>query len=261
MNLLVVDIGNTSIVLGIYRDDELVASWRVATSRERTVDEYGILARQLILSTGIATIDASIVSSVVPPLDGMMREMMLRYFDVDPLFVQPGIKTALSIKTENPLEVGADRIVNAVATWHLYGGPAIIVDFGTATTFDVLSGDAEYRGGIIAPGLEIAAESLFGRAARLPRVDLRKPAQLIGTNTVASLQSGLFYGYVGLVEGILRRLIDEIGEVKTVVATGGAAPLLAKESGLIDRIDPDLTLRGLKILHDRNRRGGKGRSR
>lgn len=257
-SLLVVDVGNSSIVLGIYRDEEFLSSWRLATSQERTADEYGVLARQLVAQSFDGPLDGAIVASVVPPLNATVREMIEQYFDVEPLFVEPGVKTGLSIHTDNPLEVGADRIVNAVAAHHLYGGPAVVVDFGTATTFDLVTADAEYRGGIIAPGLLISAEALFSRAARLPRVDVKRPATLIGTNTVAGIQSGIYYGYIGLVDGILERLRRE-QPLKLVVATGSLAELLTTDSKQIDRIDADLTLKGLKIIYDRNQSKRKSR--
>lgn len=251
MSLLVVDAGNTNIVVGIYEGEKLLASWRLATERARTVDEYGILVRQL--TSDVGEISDAIVSSVVPPLERVLDEMLRKYFGVDPLFVRPGIRTGLAIQTENPLEVGADRIVNAVAVYHDYGGPAVAVDFGTATTFDVVSEDGVYRGGIIAPGPDISFEALFARAARLPRVDFRKPARLIGTSTVTSMQSGMFFGYLSLVDGILERLVAELGELKTIVATGGFAHVLVDESRYIQKADRDLTLRGLKLIWDRNR--------
>jgi len=251
--LLVVDVGNTNIVLGIWTGEELAGSWKMATSRERTADEYGALARQLIESHGESRPTHAIVSSVVPPLHATVKTMIETYFSVTPLFVEPGIRTGLSIKTENPLEVGADRIVNAVAAHELYKCPAVIVDFGTATTFDLVSADGEYRGGLIAPGVLVSADGLFSRAARLPRVELRKPAHLIGTNTVASMQAGLFYGYLSLVDGILSRVRREVGDVRTVVATGDLAPLLCHDSSQIDEVDLELTLKGLRILHERNR--------
>jgi type III pantothenate kinase len=254
--LLVVDVGNTNIVIGVYRGDALVRSWRLATARDRTADEYGIVARQLVSTAMTDKIDGCIVASVVPPLNSTIRSMVVEYFGVEPLFVEPGVKTGLSILMDNPLEVGADRIVNAVAAFHLYGGPSVVVDFGTATTFDVVSDQGEYRGGIIAPGLTISSEALFARAARLPRVDILKPPSLIGTNTVSSMQSGIFYGYVGLVDGILARIREELPNLKRVVATGGLSPLLIDESVHIDAIDPELTLKGLKIIFDRNRASG-----
>lgn len=251
--LLVVDVGNTNIVLGVWKGDALVGSWKMATSRERTADEYGVTARQLIEAHGAPKPAHAIVSSVVPPLHATVNRMVEAYFGVSPLFVEPGIRTGLSIKTENPLEVGADRIVNAVAAHEIYECPAVVVDFGTATTFDLVSADGEYRGGLIAPGLSVSADALFARAARLPRVEIRKPSQLVGTNTVASMQSGLYYGYLGLVDGILARLRREMPDIRTVVATGDLAPLVCADSEAIDQVDPELTLKGLRILHDRNR--------
>ena len=259
--LLVVDVGNTNIVLGIYRGEELVDSWRLATARERTADEYGIVVRQLVADALHENVEGAIVASVVPPLNSTIRAMITKYFEIEPLFVEPGIKTGLSILMDNPLEVGADRIVNAVAAHHLYGGPTVVVDFGTATTFDVVSAAGEYRGGIIAPGLTISSEALFARAARLPRVDVRRPSQLIGSNTVGSMQSGIYFGYLGLVDGILARIRREIPDLKLVVATGGLASLLLEDSEHIDEIDQELTLRGLKVIYDRNRSDGRARPR
>jgi type III pantothenate kinase len=259
--LLVVDVGNTNIVLGIWTGEELVGSWKMATSRERTADEYGVMARQLIEAHGAPRPTHAMVSSVVPPLHSTVKAMIETYFSVVPVFVEPGIRTGLSIKTENPLEVGADRIVNAVAAHELYECPAVIVDFGTATTFDLVSSDGEYRGGLIAPGVLVSADGLFSRAARLPRVELRKPAHLIGTNTVASMQAGLFYGYLSLVDGILSRVRKEVDDVRTVIATGDLAPLICNDSSQIDEVDLELTLKGLRILHERNReRKAKRRS-
>ena len=258
--LLVVDVGNTDIVLGSYRDDQMEASWRLATALDRTFDEYGILASQLVQQISDEPFEGAIVASVVPPLDGVIEGMIRRYFGVEPLFVRPGVRTGLSVRTENPTEVGADRIVNAVAAHYIHGGPTIVVDFGTATTFDLISEKGEYMGGVIAPGITVASEALFSRAARLPRVEIRRPEQLIGTNTVASLQSGIYYGSLELVDGILERMIDEIRDVKTVVATGPAAAMIAEDSELIETVDPHLTLRGLKIIWDRNQ-AKKDRSR
>lgn len=259
--LLVVDVGNTNIVLGVFQGVRLLTSWRFATARERTADEYGILATQLSAAVLTGQFDGAIVASVVPPVNSAIAEMIRKYYGLDPLFVEPGIKTGLSIHTENPLEVGADRIVNAVAAFELYKGPTVIVDFGTATTFDLVSSRAEYLGGVIAPGLTVSSEALFARAARLPRVDIRRPAQLVGTNTVASMQSGIYFGYLGLVDGILARMREEIPGLKTVVATGGLAPLLAEDSEHIDTVDLELTLRGLKIIYDRNLPAVKRRRR
>jgi len=252
-NLLVVDAGNTNIVLGVYRGDELVSSWRLATARERTADEYGILARQLVGDGLHAGLAGAIVASVVPPLNSALTFMIQKYFDIDPMFVEPGVKTGIAIHVDNPLEVGADRIVNCAAAHHAYGGPTVIVDFGTATTFDVVTANAEFVGGVIAPGLNISAEALFARAARLPRVDIRRPDRVIGTNTVVNMQSGIYFGYLGLVDGILARIKAEVPDLKHVVATGGLATLFADDSEHIDEVDTELTLRGLKIIHDRNR--------
>jgi type III pantothenate kinase len=252
-NLLVIDLGNTNLVLGVYRGDQLVSSWRLATARERTADEYGILARQLIGDALHADLEGAIVASVVPPLNGAMTFMVQKYFDIDPLFVEPGVKTGIAIHVDNPLEVGADRIVNCAAAHEAYGGPTVIVDFGTATTFDVVTANAEFIGGVIAPGLNISAEALFARAARLPRVDVKRPDHVIGTNTVVNMQSGIYFGYLGLVDGILARIKREVKGLKRVVATGGLASLFAEESEHIDEVDSELTLKGLKIIYDRNR--------
>lgn len=258
-NLLVVDVGNTNIVLGVYKNESLVSSWRLATARERTSDEYGILARQLVGDAFHSSLEGAIVSSVVPPLNSAVGAMLQKYFSVDPLFVEPGIKTGIAVHTDNPLEVGADRIVNCVAAHHTYGGPTVIVDFGTATTFDLVTADAKYVGGVIAPGLNISAEALFARAARLPRVDIRRPESVIGTNTVVNMQSGIYFGYLSLVDGILARMRKEVPELKHVVATGGLAALFKDESEYIDEVDPELTLKGLKIIYDRNRTPRRGR--
>lgn len=258
-NLLVVDVGNTNIVLGIYRGDELASSWRLSTARDRTADEYGILAKQLVDGSARAPLDGAIVGSVVPPLNSVVSEMIRRYFGVEPIFVEPGVKTGIAIHTDNPQEVGADRIVNCVAAFEAYGGPCVIVDFGTATTFDLVTKDARYVGGVIAPGLTISAEALFARAARLPRVDIRRPESVIGTNTVVNMQSGLFFGYLGLVDGILARIQKEIPGIKRVIATGGLATLFAEDSEYIDEFDPELTLKGLKIIYDRNQGVKRGR--
>jgi type III pantothenate kinase len=252
-NLLVVDLGNTNIVLGVYRGEELMNSWRLATARERTADEYGILARQLVGDPLHAGLEGAIVASVVPPLNSAMTFMIRKYFGIEPLFVEPGVKTGVAIHVDNPLEVGADRIVNCAAAHDAYGGPTVIVDFGTATTFDVVTANAEFIGGVIAPGLNISAEALFARAARLPRVDIRRPDRVIGTNTVVNMQSGIYFGYLGLVDGILARIRREVPDLRKVVATGGLASLFAEESEHIDHVDPELTLKGLKIIYDRNR--------
>jgi type III pantothenate kinase len=258
-NLLVVDVGNTNVVLGIYRGDQLVNSWRLATARERTFDEYGILARQLIGDELYDGLEGAVVASVVPPLNTAMASMIRKYFDIDALFVEPGVKTGIAIHVDNPQEVGADRIVNCVAAHAAYGGPTVIVDFGTATTFDIVTEDAQYIGGVIAPGLMISAEALFARAARLPRVDIKRPPSVVGSNTVVNMQSGLYYGYLGLVDGILARIKSEYSGLRRIVATGGYAPLLAHDSEHIEEVDENLTLRGLKIIHDLNRVQRRGR--
>jgi type III pantothenate kinase len=254
-NILVVDVGNTNVVLGVYSDDKLVNSWRLATARDRTADEYGIFTKQLVHGSYSGPLDGAIVASVVPPLNTSVAWMINHYFGVDPLFVEPGVKTGIAIHVDNPQEVGADRIVNCVAAHEEFGGPTVIVDFGTATTFDLVTADAKYIGGVIAPGLNISAEALFARAARLTRVDIRRPPSVVGTNTVVNMQSGLYFGYLSLVDGLIARIKKEIRGVKKVVATGGLATLFADESEHIDVIDPELTLKGLKIIWDRN--GGR----
>ena len=259
-NLLVVDVGNTNVVLGIYRGDVLAGSWRLATARERTADEYGILTKQLIGDLA-GSLDGAIVSSVVPPLNSAFAGMIEQHFGIEPLFVEPGVKTGIAIHVDNPQEVGADRIVNCVAAFERYGGPTIIVDFGTATTFDVVTANAEYVGGVIAPGLNISAEALFARASRLPRVDIRRPPTVIGTNTVVNMQSGLYFGYLGLVDGILARMKSELPPLKKILATGGLAALLARDSEYIEEVRDDLTLEGLKIIYDRNRAQQRRRAR
>jgi type III pantothenate kinase len=259
--LLTLDVGNTNTVLGLYRltTDELVTHWRISTLRTQTADEYGVLFLNLFAMRKIEATEISsiIISSVVPPLETTLRQVCERYFNLKPMFVEPGIKTGMPILVDNPAELGADRLVNGVAAFARYGGPCIVVDFGTATTFDVVSAKGEYIGGVIAPGLAISAEALFSRAARLSRVDVKKPAKVVGTNTVAHMQSGLYYGYIGLVDGILERIIKETqgpdAVAPKVIATGGLARLIVDDSRFIHTIDDMLTLDGLRLIYERNR--------
>jgi len=266
--LLVVDVGNTNTVLGVFAASEnggygpLIAHWRVSTTKTQTVDEYGVLFRNLFAMSGIefTAVEGAVISSVVPPLDSTLREMCERYFRSRPLFIEPGVKTGMPVQYDNPAEVGADRIVNSVAAYEKFGGPCIVVDFGTATTFDIVSKNGEYLGGVITPGIGVSADALFARTARLPRVDIRKPPHVIATNTVNSLQAGLYYGYLGLVDGILERLIAELGENVSVVATGGLAALMGGGSKYIRDVDDLLTLEGLRIIYERNQAHGKRRT-
>ena len=264
--LLALDVGNTNTVLGLYdlasgNPAALAAHWRVSTHRTQTADEYGVLFTNLFNLHGLATSQVKhiIISSVVPPVESTLAQVCESYFKLKPLFVEPGIKTGMPVLVDNPAGLGADRLVNAIAAYEKYGGPAIIVDFGTATTFDVVSAKGEYLGGIISPGLGISADALFSRAARLGRVDIKRPPKVIGTTTVTHIQSGLYYGYIGLVDGILARMIAEIGTDindpahPKIIATGGLASLIAEDSRYIETIDDMLTLDGLRIVFERNR--------
>ncbi len=257
--LLAIDIGNTNIVLGVFDGDRLAHSWRLATMRERTSDELGIWIGQLFEHSRLdpAGVQGAVVSSVVPPLTGTVCDMSVRYFGRTPLIVDPTANTGMPILYDTPAEVGADRIVNAIAAFELYGRqagkPLIVVDFGTATTFDAITRRGEYLGGVICPGVQISADALFQRAARLPRVDVRKPAHVIGTTTVLSMQAGLFYGYVAMVEGLVERMRGELGGEAMCLATGGLAEVIAGETALIEAVDRELTLHGLRIVWERNR--------
>src|SRR5271170_4898953 len=243
--LLALDVGNTNTVLGLYKDSALVAHWLVSTHRTQTADEYGVLFTNLFNLHGLSTSEVHhiIISSVVPPVESTLAQVCESYFHLKPLFVEPGIKTGMPVLVDNPAELGADRLVNAIAAFEKYGGPAIVVDFGTATTFDVVSARGEYLGGIISPGLGISADALFSRAARLGRVDIKRPPKVIGTTTVTHIQSGLYYGYIGLVDGILERMISEMGAdphepaAPKILATGGLARLIAEDSRYISTID------------------------
>jgi type III pantothenate kinase len=252
--LFVLDVGNTNIVLGVYDNDELIHHWRIETNRNKTEDEYGMMIKELFdhASLSFSEINGIIISSVVPPIMFSLEGMCQKYFHVKPLVVGPGIKTGLNIKLENPREVGADRIVNAIAAIHEFGSPLIIVDFGTATTYCYINELGQYMGGAIAPGIGISTEALYSRAAKLPRIEIVRPDEVIGKNTVSAMQSGILFGYVGQVEGIVQRMKVQSKKKPKVIATGGLARLIAEESKCIDVVEPFLTLKGLKLIYERN---------
>jgi type III pantothenate kinase len=252
--LLTVDVGNTNTVLGLYEDSNLVVDWRISTDKQKTIDEYGILLLNLFSSENLEleAVDKIIISSVVPPIINMLEEVAVRYFGIKPLIVGPGVKTGMEIKVDNPKEVGADRIVNAIAAHELYSGAVIIVDFGTATTFCAVSNDGAYLGGSIAPGIDASADALFSRAAKLPKIELDVPKQVIGKNTHDGLQSGIVYGYIDLVNGLVKRMKEEFAPGAKVVATGGLSDLISPHAEEIDINHQFLTLEGLRIISDRN---------
>lgn len=254
--ILVMDVGNTNIVLGVYEGKKLLISWRMATDKERTADEYGMFIVNLFNNEklDILEVEAIIIASVVPPIMYSLEHAIRKYFKSEPIIVGPGVKTGINIKYENPREVGADRIVNAVAGFELYGGPLIVVDFGTATKFEAISSKGEYLGGVICPGVKVAADALFQKASKLPRIELLKPENVIGKNTVSNLQSGIIYGHIGQVDYIVTRMKKEMREENVkVVATGGLARLIAGEAETIDEINAQLTLDGLRIIYERNK--------
>ena len=256
--LLVIDIGNTDTTIGVFEGEELRATWHMATAIHRMADEYATFLLNLLHNKGLdaADIKGIALCSVVPPLTTTFEQLAQRYFQISPLIVASGVKTGVRIRMDNPREVGTDRIANAAAAHHLYGGPIIIADLGTATTFDTISKEGDYLGGAIAPGIATAAEALFLQAAMLPRVELARPKSAIGSNTIAAMQSGIIFGYVGLIEGIVARIqqeLEEIEEKAKVVATGGYAELLAKETSIIDVVNPNLTLIGLRLIYQMNK--------
>lgn len=256
--LLVIDVGNTNTSLGVFRGSDLVAHWRLTTNRARTVDEYGVHARNLFEFAGLdfKAISAIAIASVVPPLNYTLKTMAETYFNLSPVFVDSETDTGLTILYEPASDVGADRIVDAVAAIEKYGAPCIIVDFGTATTFDVINDKGEYLGGVITPGIMISSDALFERAAKLPRVDIKRPQKVVGSSTTTAMQSGLYHGYTALVDGVLRKIIDEVGgtgKPPRVIATGGLAPLIATGSDYIEHVDDTLTLDGLRLIYERTR--------
>jgi type III pantothenate kinase len=254
--ILVMDVGNTNIVLGVYRGEELTNHWRLQTNKGATEDEFGMMLKNLLAHGGFQLTDFEgvIISSVVPPLTNVLTRTTEKYMGLTPLVLGPGVKTGLNIKADNPREVGADRIANAVAAIELYGAPVIVVDFGTATTFCFIDEEGSYIGGAITPGVSISAEALVQRAAKLTRVEIVKPDSVVGRNTVQSVQAGIYYGYVGVVDEIVSRMKALLKKRPKVVATGGLAPLICGDTRTIDEVNPHLTLQGLKIIYERNRK-------
>jgi len=252
--LWVLDVGNTHTVTGLFDKDKLTASWRISTDKDKTTDEYGLLFKNILSCHDFNTeeLKGLCLSCVVPPLIPTLEQMAEKYFHLKPVTVSPGVKTGISIEYENPKEVGADRIANAAAVHKYYGGPSVVVDMGTATTFDIISEKGSYIGGVIAPGITISTEALFDRTAKLPRVELIYPPHAIGRNTIHSMQSGITYGFLGQIEGILKKINDELTTPPRVIATGGLAEKIAGKSSLIDEIDPFLTLKGLQIIYSKN---------
>jgi type III pantothenate kinase len=255
--LLAIDIGNTNIVVGVFDGEKLKATWRLGTDVHKLEDEYAALLLDLLSMKGLAfaDIDNAIISSSVPPLVTVFEELCRRYFEATFMVVGPGIKTGVRISIENPREVGADRVVNAAAAHKLYGGPLIVIDFGTATTLDAVSEEGDYLGGAIAPGIVISSEALFEHAAKLPRVELVRPQKAIGRSSVSAMQSGIVFGYVGLIEGIVARMQKELGGTAKVIATGGLANIIASETGVVDAVELDLTLVGLRLIYELNSGG------
>ncbi len=255
--LLVIDIGNTNITFGVFRGDELLGTFRMMTKQPRTSDEYGVMLRELVERQGISgtDVDAAIVASVVPDIMHSFNSAMIKYFGIRPMIVSAGIKTGIRIVTENPKQVGADRIVDAVAAYTLHGGPVIVIDFGTATTYDVVGADGTFEAAVIAPGIRTSAQAMWGQAAMLPAVDIRKPASVLGKETISSMQAGIVFGQIGQTEYIVERIRRESGYYDAkVIASGGLGKIIASETEVIDVYDPQLTLKGLRIIYEKNRR-------